>query len=514
MLVNRFERRQVFLSILTSSFLLTIAFIPVYGTGPEYGDFNPHVQQNTWHIYVVDEGHPGSIDVDSSCLPHISYRFIVPGTIFEGALTYASWKQGNWFPEVVDNKSGAGRDSSIVLDSIDRPTIAYWHWPYNVHPRPPDFRDLKRAYRDESNWRIEQVDNETYGYQSIGLDLDSEGLPGIGYIKDPNWPHGERDLWFAKLNSNGSWNLEAVDSNGDLRYSSTDIDSSDHYHISYEDLAGNELRYAYWNGSAWSNETVDSEGPGKWSIGPWSSIRADREGKPHIAYEDSKRGKLKYATKVLDTWQNTTVDDLRGPGLSLDLDSLGRPHISYQDVGHHLRHAWWNGTTWQIEIVDNSSEAGTFSSIRIDRMDDIHITYAGPGQVKYATSKRLPTGEIMPSIDIDPDTLNLKSKGKFITAYIELEGADVRDIDPSSILLNDEISPVLDEKYGFVTSEDSYIVDHDNDGIMERMVKFDRAEVETILAPSDEVVLTISGSLYDGAEFEGSDTIRVIHPGQ
>jgi hypothetical protein len=476
----------------------------------EEGATSVQVPQREWFIYVVDEGVSGSLDIDSNCLPHVSYYYVVPGTVWEGGLTYASWKHGNWSRETVDNKSGAGWDSSIVLDSKDKATIAYWHWPYYVHPRPPDFRALKKASQNDSNWTIEQVDNETYGYQSIGLDLDSRELPGIGYIKDTDWPTGDRDLWFAKLNSNGSWKLEVVDSNGDLRYSSTDIDSNDHYHLSYEDLAGNELRYANWNGSAWSNETVDSQGPGKWSIGAWSSIRADKDGRPHIAYEDSKRGKLKYATKVLDMWVNTTIDDKKGPGLSLDLDSLGRPHISYQGAGNHLRHAWWNGTSWQIETVDNSSEVGFFSSMRVDRNDEIHITYTGGEQVKYATSRRLPTGDIETSIDVDPDTLNLKSNGRFITAYIELEGADVRDINASSILLNGVISPILDEKYGFVTSEDSYIVDHDSDGVMERMVKFDRAEVERILTPDDEVVMTVSGSLMNGREFEGSSTIRVI----
>ncbi len=63
-----------------------------------------------------------------------------------------------------------------------------------------------------------------------------------------------------------------------------------------------------------------------------------------------------------------------------------------------------------------------------------------------------------------------------------------------------------------MTSEDSYVVDHDNDGMMERMVKFDRAEVQRMLTPADDVVFAVSGFLFDRTEFGGNDTIRVIDP--
>jgi hypothetical protein len=125
-----------------------------------------------------------------------------------------------------------------------------------------------------------------------------------------------------------------------------------------------------------------------------------------------------------------------------------------------------------------------------------------------------PIQEILEAeVDCDPDTLNLKSMGEWITCYIELpQGYDPRDIDATTILLNGVLKPELDPKYGFARSEDSYIVDHDGDGIPERMVKFDRSDVERILSPGESVLLIITGQLYDGTRFEGSDVIRVIDP--
>lgn len=108
-------------------------------------------------------------------------------------------------------------------------------------------------------------------------------------------------------------------------------------------------------------------------------------------------------------------------------------------------------------------------------------------------------------INIDPDTLNLKSKGKWITCYIELpEGYDVADIDVSTIMLNEQVSAEL---------QPSEIGDYDDDGIADLMVKFNRAAVQEILEAGDEVEITVTGELTDGTPFEGTDTIRVIDKG-
>jgi hypothetical protein len=170
-------------------------------------------------------------------------------------------------------------------------------------------------------------------------------------------------------------------------------------------------------------------------------------------------------------------------------------------------HGPWRHTVLDIREVINDPIAGIDESEKtlVDHIDIVIYAWSY-GTADYDAElwvddiavylKTIPA-----TIDIDPDTLNLNSKGNWITAYIELpEGYDVSEIDVSTIKLNNKIEAEL---------KPTEIGDYDEDNIPDMMVKFDRKAVHGILVPADEVQLTVTGKVA-GVDFEGSDTIRVI----
>jgi hypothetical protein len=111
------------------------------------------------------------------------------------------------------------------------------------------------------------------------------------------------------------------------------------------------------------------------------------------------------------------------------------------------------------------------------------------------------------SVNIDPDTLNLKSKGQFITAYITLPeclGKSGSDINPDTVRLVSYDSTSIG-----LPAIPPFDVE---DGVL--MVKFDRQQlIEILNSNTGTFTFNIEGNLYDGTGFYASDTIVVIKPG-
>ncbi len=196
-----------------------------------------------------------------------------------------------------------------------------------------------------------------------------------------------------------------------------------------------------------------------------------------------------------------------GYSVSIEGDNIAIGARYDNEPAHWAGSAYWfqrNGSTWNqkarffISDAKGSEHFGTSVCISGTTMavgvpgDDEFGYNSGSVYVYNLT----PPSVLTASIDIDPDTLNLKSKGRWITAYITLsEDHDVNDIVIDTVVLEDTIPA----EWGDVQTETL-------------MVKFDRSEVEDMLSPGT-YNFKITGDLTYGTLFEGySDEIRVIDP--
>jgi hypothetical protein len=146
-------------------------------------------------------------------------------------------------------------------------------------------------------------------------------------------------------------------------------------------------------------------------------------------------------------------------------------------------------------------------------VDVVHYDENGARQaskpVTLSVNLTAPTHLAVPAVvDIDPDTINLKSNGKWITAYIELpDGYPLETIDRSTIVLTAVDNVRLKQAVPAVSGP-SGIGDHDGDGVPDLMVKFNRSTVQSLLKPG-EAKLTVRGRFIDRLPFEGDNTTRV-----
>jgi predicted outer membrane repeat protein len=107
---------------------------------------------------------------------------------------------------------------------------------------------------------------------------------------------------------------------------------------------------------------------------------------------------------------------------------------------------------------------------------------------------------ISATVEMMPKILNLASKGNALNCRISLpDGYNVADIDVSTITLEGQLKPTqsrIDDVEQTLT------------------VRFERVEMwNNVTLAVGPLSLTVTGSLYDGTIFEGSDTIKVIQPG-
>lgn len=155
----------------------------------------------------------------------------------------------------------------------------------------------------------------------------------------------------------------------------------------------------------------------------------------------------------------------------------------------------------RIEVRNTALESGTFDTAYWTQWDNVRLV-EGSQTIKA-------------TITLKPSTLSLASNGRWVTGYIELEeGYDVRGIDGATVTLDGIAAHMGDEGWATAEANEGNIGDHDGDGILERMVKFDRAEVQAraVIRTTADATVMVTGMAAD-AQFEGGATLQVAGKG-
>lgn len=178
-------------------------------------------------------------------------------------------------------------------------------------------------------------------------------------------PYFKRELRYVSQISS-TWTYTVVNVSGAAGIQNDlVVEPSSPYTMQIAYIYRDTLNYAYRNGTDWVREVVDhittpSSGQHlSLAISPKTPFTQS------IAYYDETDNELKYAYKDGSTWKKQVVSSGGlAPSLALSSVEPFTPHISYIDK--FVMHAWWTGTGWITETIDNNGVPDTlFTDIQL-----------------------------------------------------------------------------------------------------------------------------------------------------
>ena len=192
-------------------------------------------------------------------------------------------------------------------------------------------------------------------------------------------------------------------------------------------------------------------------------------------------------------------------GVSADLGGYFPPGVQYVMklcfTGSEIYGSVWTLEGWEsggseplAEVMASddaylSGTVGLYQGSAHTLFDDV-VVEVGAGCVAAAPMA------MEAELDFDPNTLNVRSTGRYVTCYVELPaGYDPREVDVATLMLNDLVP---------AESKPTEIGDNDDDGVPDLMVKFSRAAVIDALAQPDTASVLVApgpGGTSGGAEW-------------
>lgn len=261
-------------------------------------------------------------------------------------------------------------------------------------------------YQGKENHRVSNVSSKAVDDDDEKIDESEDPISEL-----QNHPPDYTPAKSSTIKGDGWYTLDSTSPSGE--YSSLELDSNGHPHISFYDGTLNELKYSYYDGTTWTTETVDDEG----DVGKYTSLALDSNGDPHISYYDVDNTSLRYAKNVTGSWNITKITGFNdnpegdpkkifdaGRNSSIVLDSSDSPRISFynettigRDVTKDLNLARLDENDWKVERVDEmisgeeEGDVGVDSSLSVDSNDNLHLVYYNEefGGLKYAQMEGL-----------------------------------------------------------------------------------------------------------------------------
>jgi len=312
---------------------------------------------------------PPRLGIDTFGKPYVlvvKRRTGGPGQVTQYYLFLFHKMNGNWCADTLESNAAGAGQTDLTIDKYDRPWVIY-----ETYNEIDSVWFLTVARKDTSGWTKDTVESSTYqqanSFDWISIATDTSGRPHVAY--DAHYMELQTAGYYAYLNDT-IWCKEVVDSMSLQFNCAIDLDSQNQPHISYFHPAEN-LWYAKKNDSVWYREEIDHMIQFSW----WTtSIRIGPNNLPGIAYMDPWTYQMKYAWYDGSIWYIDTVDSFGSIDTpkALDIDSLGKPYFVYNN-----NVAYKEGGVWHIEPLPPLNPPLTLyepGSSRIGRDGEIHVS--------------------------------------------------------------------------------------------------------------------------------------------
>lgn len=321
---------------------------------------------------------------DSTRLKNGSYEVSITASDKLGNISKVKFSVliDNWFEEIVDSVSGSGFYVSSFVDSDNNIHLAY----YNINSK-----NLFYAFRrDKSDrWVKELVDKDVDSGRYPSIFVDNFNRVHISYTHiNERWD--DEDLRYA-VKEGKEWKVLTLDQQDKAgRYTSIAVDERGVPHISYYNYTLGSLRYLTYNikMDRWEVSVPDSYE----NVGSDTSISVFNN-VVHIVYLDNANGDIRYCRKGVDEtdagWKFEVIDANGKVGYysSMKIDKFGNIHVSYYDSTlKALKYAVKTKDGWRVQVVDRKDDPGRFTSIFVDEKGNPHISYfvESKKEIRYA----------------------------------------------------------------------------------------------------------------------------------